>query len=381
MKNIIFTLLTFASACLTHVLMAEEVKGEIAARGLVLEAPGMDFQVADFKRNVMQDDEILIEILYSGICHSDIHAALAEHGSPKNFPIIPGHEIVGRVVQIGKNVSKFTVGDYAGVGCFVDSCGKCKTCERGHDELCLTRNPTPNLLKDGKNMRGGYSNLITIPARNAIKIPPNADLKSTPPLLCAGITVWTPIHLSSVKKGDIVGVAGFGGLGHMAVKYLVDLGAKVTVFEITDDKRADAFRMGAERYINMTQDDATAGLEDSFDFILSTIPYEYDVIGYMKLLKFGTGELAIVGLPHRLNVNVGAMFAAPGRKVYTSLVGNLKDHQCCMDYSVQKEIYPEVQVIPATPEALKKAYTDVIDGNVKFRYVIDMKTLPPTVGK
>ncbi len=348
---------------------------DIPARGLILDKPGSDFRVGDFKRSPMQDDEILIEILYSGICHSDIHAALAEHGSAKNFPIIPGHEIAGRVIKVGKKVSKFSVGDYAGVGCFVDSCGKCSECSKGHDEFCLTRNPLPNLLKDGKNMRGGYSNLLTIPARNAIKIPQDADLKRVPPLLCAGITVWTPIHMSGVKKGDTVGVAGFGGLGHMAVKYLVELGANVTVFDITDAKEPDARRMGAKHYVNMRKKGGTAGLEDSFDFILSTIPYRYNVVDYMKLLKFGKGELAVVGLPHDVNIGVGAMFAAPGRKVYTSLVGNLKDHQICMDYSVKNAVYPEVTVIEATPEAVKKAYEDVIDGKIKFRYVIDMKTL------
>ncbi len=348
---------------------------DVPARGLILDRPGSDFRVGEFSRNPMQEDDILIEILYSGICHSDIHAALAEHGSAKNFPIIPGHEIVGRVTKIGGKVGKFSVGDYIGVGCFVDSCGKCGECLKGHDEFCLTRNLVPNLLKDGKNMRGGYSDLLIVPERNAIKIPEGADLKRVSPLLCAGITVWTPIRMSDVKRGDMVGVAGFGGLGHMAVKYLVDLGANVTVFDITDAKAADALRMGAKRYVNMTKRGSTDGLEDSFDFIISTIPYKYNVVDYMKLLKFGKGELAIVGLPHDVNVGIGAMFAAPGRKVYTSLVGNLKDHQICMDYSVKNAIYPEVTVIDATPEAVKKAYADVIDGKIKFRYVIDMKTL------
>ncbi len=365
----------FRGVMLMSFIVASVSAQDITARGLILDKPGSDFRVGDFSRNPMNDDEILIEILYSGICHSDIHAALAEHGSAKNFPIIPGHEIVGRVVKIGKDVSKFAVGDYAGVGCFVDSCGKCKECLKGHDEFCLTRNVLPNLLKDGKNMRGGYSNLLTIPARNAIMIPKDADLKRTPPLLCAGITVWTPIHMSGVKKGDTVGVAGFGGLGHMAVKYLVNLGANVTVFDITDAKAEDAIRMGAQHYINMKKENPTAGLDDSFDFIVSTIPYNYNVIEYMKLLKFGKGELAIVGHPHDANIPVGAMFAATGRKVYGRHVGNLIQHQKCVDYSVKNNIYPEVTVVDATPQAVKQAYADVIDGKVKFRYVIDMKTL------
>ena len=195
------------------------------------------------------------------------------------------------------------------------------------------------------------------------------------PLLCAGITVWSPIHFSKVKKGDTVGVAGFGGLGHMAVKYLADLGAKVTVFDITEEKRDDALRMGAERYVNMKQPEAAGGLADSFDFIISTIPSDYRLTDYAKLLKYGTGELAVVGLPPTASVKILELLAVPHRKIYTSVVGGIGEHQECMDYSVAHGIYPEVKLIPATPEALKEAYQNVIDGKVKFRYVIDMKTL------
>lgn len=376
MKKMMMTLM-FA-AFLVSTGFAAETGTRIPARGLALDKPGSDFCVVDFTRDALGPEDVLIEIDYSGICHSDIHSALNEHAAPGSkplFPIIPGHEIAGHVVKAGSMVKKFAAGDLAGVGCFVDSCGKCRECKRGLEQFCEIRDPVPNLFRNGRNFRGGYSNRIVVPERNAIRIPAGAELSRVAPLLCAGITVWSPIHFSKVKKGDTVGVAGFGGLGHMALKYLVDLGAEVTVFDITGEKRNDALRMGAVRYVNMKQPDAVRGMADSFDFIISTIPADYKLTDYAKLLKYGTGELAVVGLPPTASVGVRELFAAPHRKIYTSIVGGIREHQECMDYSVARKIYPDVKIIPATPEALKKAYRNVIDGKVKFRYVIDMKTL------
>lgn len=350
----------------------------IPARGLALEKPGSDFKIVDFTRDPVGDNDILVKIEYSGICHSDIHSAFNEHAAPGSrplFPIIPGHEMAGHVAAVGKNVTKFKVGDKAGIGCFVDSCGECRQCLRGLEQFCEKRDPVPNLLKNGRNFRGGYSNCIVIPARNAIRIPDNADLRRAAPLLCAGITVWSPIRYSGVKKGDKAAVAGFGGLGHMAVKYLVDLGAEVTVFDLTDDKAADALRLGAVRYVNVKKAGSFAPYADTFDFIISTIPADYDVVNYARMLKYGSGEMAIVGLPPGTSVNLLKLFSAPHRKIYTSIVAGIRVHQQCMDYSAAHNIYPEVKVIPADPEALKKAYADVIAGKVKFRHVIDMKTL------
>lgn len=367
-----------ALALAATALAASGTESRIPARGLALEKPGSDFKIVDFTRDPVGDDDVLIEIEYSGICHSNIHSALNEHAAPGSkplFPIILGHEIAGHVVAVGKNVTKFKKGDKAGVGCFVDSCGECKECKRGLEQFCEKRDPVPNLLKNGRNFRGGYSNRIVVPARNAIRIPDNADLRRAAPLLCAGITVWSPIHFSNVKKGDKAAVAGFGGLGHMAVKYLVDLGAEVTVFNITDDKAADALRLGAVRYVNASRPEAMREFTDTFDFLISTIPSDYSLVSYAKTLKYGSGEMAVVGLPPKASVRLLELFAAPHRKIYTSIVAGIGEHQQCMDYSVARNIYPDVKVIAATPEALKKAYDDVIDGKVKFRHVIDMKTL------
>ena len=191
-KNIITPLLAGA---MLFSLSAVETGNRIPARGLALDKPGSDFRVVDFTRDALGPKDILIEIDYSGICHSDIHSALNEHaapGSEPQFPIIPGHEMAGHVVQIGADVKKFAVGDLAGVGCFVDSCGKCRECRRGLEQFCEMRDPIPNLLKAGRNFRGGYSNRIVVPERNAIKIPAGAELSRVAPLLCAGITVWSP---------------------------------------------------------------------------------------------------------------------------------------------------------------------------------------------
>lgn len=224
---------------------------------------------------------------------------------------------------------------------------------------------------------GGYSNNIVVSERFAIKIPENADMKRVAPLLCAGVTTWSPIHFSKVKKGDKVAVAGYGGLGHMAVQYLVALGADVTIFDITEEKRADAFRMGAKRYVNVNNAEEMKGHNNSFDFIISTIPANYSPLMYARMLKYGKGEMAIVGLPETATVNVAdlALGGAANRKIYGSLIGGIKETQEMIDYSVAHNIYPEVEIINAEAVEIDKAYRNVQDGKVKFRYVIDMSTL------
>ena len=295
--------------------------------------------------------------------------------------MIPGHEIAGRVVKVGKNVTKFKVGDYAGVGCMVNSCGHCTFCDMDKEQFCengttFTYNSIDRYHENEPAM-GGYSNNMVVNERFAIRIPETADMKRVAPLLCAGVTIWSPIHFSKVGKGDKVGVAGFGGLGHMAVQYLVDLGADVTVFDITEEKRADAARMGASRYVNVNNEAELKGLNNTFDFIISTIPAQYNPLMYARMLKYGKGEMAIVGLPETATVNAAdlAMGGAANRKVYGSLIGGIKETQEMMDYFVAQDIYPEVEVIPANAAEIDKAYRNVQDGKVKFRYVIDMNTL------
>ncbi|MDR1357508.1 MAG: alcohol dehydrogenase catalytic domain-containing protein, partial [Tannerellaceae bacterium] len=212
---------------------AHSYEGRVHAKGMAMFSKDGGFQPYEFTRHAVGDNDILIEILYAGICHSDIHSAKSEWGETV-YPIVPGHEIVGRVVQTGENVSKFKVGDHAGIGCIINSCWQCEYCKAGMEQFCkrgmIVSFASPDYLHDNELTNGGFSNNYVISEDYALKIPQNTDLKRVASLLCAGINVWAPIHFSQVKRGDTVGVAGFGGLGHMAVKYMVQMGAKVTVF-------------------------------------------------------------------------------------------------------------------------------------------------------
>lgn len=355
-------------------------ENRVPSKGLALYSKDGKFEPYEFSRHAVGDDEILIDILYSGICHSDIHAGKSEWGKA-DYPFVGGHEIAGRVAQVGKNVTKFKVGDYAGIGCIINSCGECDNCKNGLEQFCekgmVGTYGSHDQYHDGEITKGGYANNYVVSEHHAIKIPQNADLEKVAPLLCAGITTYSPIHFSNVKKGDKVAVAGFGGLGHMAVKYLVALGADVTIFDITDNKRAAAKEMGAIEYVNVNKPEELVGQNNKFSFLISTIPAKYDPMMYTRMLKMG-GEMAIVGLPANDNapsIPIGSLVFAAHRKVYGSLIGGIPETQEMIDYSVANNIYPEVEIIKADGNAVSEAYQNVIDGKVQFRYVIDMKTL------
>ncbi|UZR96823.1 NAD(P)-dependent alcohol dehydrogenase [Chondrinema litorale] len=366
LKNLIGLILLFISA-------TSFAQKPINAIGLATKA-NSNFERIEFTRHAVGDNDIEIEILYAGICHSDFMV--------KQTPnqVVPGHEIVGRVTKVGKNVSKFKKGDVAGVGCMVNSCGHCKYCKAGKEQFCAEGTVFtygfPDRFHENHITQGGYSNVITITEKFAIQVPKNADIKKVAPLMCAGVTTWSPIKFSEVEKGDVVGVAGFGGLGHMAVQYLVDLGAKVTVFDITDDKSADAKRLGAEEYVNVKTTKDLSALNDKFDFIISTIPANYEPMMYVKMLKMDGGELAIVGLPANATIPVSPfVMQSAHRRVYGSLIGGIPETQEMLDYSVSHDIYPEIEVIKAEPKVIDEAYENIEEGKVKFRYVIDMQTI------
>lgn len=355
--------------------------GRITSKGLAVNSPDDKFHNYEFTRHAIGDNDVLIEILYSGICHSDLHQV---HGDwmPGSYPMVPGHEIAGRVAAVGKNVTKFKVGDFASVGCMVNSCGECEHCKGGEEMFCDERKTvytynSRDVFHGGEITMGGYSNNIVVDEHFVVKIPKGADLKRIAPLLCAGITTYSPIMFSHVGKGDKVGVAGFGGLGHMAVKYAVSLGAEVTVFDITEEKREDALRMGAVRYVNVNNPEEQKGLNNTMDFIISTIPAHYEPLMYVSMLK-KDGELAIVGLPANSecpSISIGVLPYMANRKIYGSLIGGMKETQEMVDYSVEHGIYPEVKIIPADGAAVDEAYRKIAAGEVKFRYVIDMKTM------
>ena len=374
---IIITVLTL----FTMNTFAQTGNGRIPAKGFAVYEEKGHFRPYEFSRHAVGDNDIQIEILYAGICHSDLHHVFADWGA-EEYPMVPGHEIAGRVVAVGKDVTKFKVGDLAGIGCMIGSCRHCDACEHDLEQYCeegavMTYHGVDRFNGD-EHTQGGYSDTYVVAEDFAIKVPEGADIEKVAPLLCAGITSYSPIMQAGVKRGDKVGVAGFGGLGHMGVQYAVSLGAEVTVFDITDEKRDDALRMGAVRYVNVNRPEELKDLNNTFDFILSTIPARYEPVMYMKMLKLD-GQLGIVGLPAFRNmpsISV-AELVMPGarRKVFGSQIGGIKETQEMLDYSVAHNIYPEVEIIKAEGEQIDNAYQNVLDGKVKFRYVIEMKTM------
>lgn len=337
------------------------------------------FHPYKFNRHAVGDDEIRIDILYSGICHSDLHNV---HGDwrKEEYPMVPGHEIAGRVVAVGKDVTKFKVGDYAGVGCIINSCHVCDYCLNGQEHYCSESVSTyhdHDPYHDNEPTQGGYSDNIVVSQDYAVAIPANADMEKVAPLLCAGITTYSPIKYACVKSGDKVGVAGFGGLGSMAVKYLKALGADVTVFDISEDKREAAKEMGASRYVNVNDSSAMASIANEFDFIISTIPSAYDPMTYMKMLKWN-GQMCIVGIPSAKDMpqlSMRSFIGMANRRLFGSRIGSIGETQEMMDYSVTHGIYPDVEVIKADADLITDAYEKVKNGEVTFRYVIDMSTL------
>ncbi len=377
-KSFILTTALFVSAMTAF---AQNNDGRIPAKGFAVFEEKGHFKPYEFTRHAVGDHDIQIEILYAGICHSDLHHVFADWGA-EEYPMVPGHEIAGRVVAVGKNVTRFKVGDYAGIGCMIGSCRRCDACEHDLEQYCeegaIMAYHGIDRYNGNEHTQGGYSNTYVVAEDFAIRVPGNADISKVAPLLCAGITSYSPIMQAGVKKGDKVGIAGFGGLGHMGVQYAVSLGAEVTVFDITEDKREDALRMGAVRYVNVNNPEELEGLDKTFDFILSTIPAKYEPVMYLKMLKLD-GQLGIVGLPAFRNMPTlsVAELVMPGarRKVFGSQIGGIKETQEMLDYSVEHGIYPDVEIIKADGAQIDAAYENVLNGKVKFRYVIDMKTM------
>ncbi|EGO9807784.1 NAD(P)-dependent alcohol dehydrogenase [Campylobacter coli] len=348
--------------------------GRIQSKGYAMLSKDAKFTPFEFTRHAVGDNDILIKILYAGICHSDIHTARSEWGEAV-YPCVPGHEIAGEVIAVGKNVSKFKVGDYAGVGCMVNSCGECEACKKSQEQFCekgqtiYTYNSC-DIFHDNENTYGGYSNNIVVSEKFAVCVPKDAPMEKVAPLLCAGITTYSPLKFSNIKEGSSVAVAGFGGLGMMAVKYAVKMGAKVSVFARNENKKADALAMGVSSFYTSCDKNA---VKERFDLIISTIPTPYNPAIYLDLLKFG-GEMAIVGLPpHEVapSISVITFVHKAGKKVYGSLIGGIAETQEMLDFSLKHKIYPETELI--TSKDIDKAYENLTSGKAKFRYVIDMR--------
>lgn len=318
-------------------------------------------------------NDVVIEISHCGICHSDIHTARSEWG-PAHYPCVPGHEIVGKVVVVGKKVTRFKVGDFAGVGCFVDSCGQCKNCKSDQQQFCeeKTTYTYNSLVKDEVNPTyGGYSTHIVVKEKYVLKIKKNLPLAQVAPLLCAGITTYSPLKRYKVKKGTKVGVIGLGGLGHMAVKIASAMGAQVTVFSTSLTKQKDSKKFGA-KYFVLTRDTQNSKPQVSdFDLIIDTVSAKHDLNNYLNLLKID-GTLVLLGVPPEPSL-VHAFSLIGGRKKLTgSLIGGLKETQEMLDFCAKKKVFSEIELISA--QQINKAYERTIKGDVKYRFVIDAKT-------
>lgn len=327
-----------------------------------------------FDRKELGAKQVQIEILYSGVCHSDIHTAKGDWG-PAIYPLVPGHEIVGRITAVGNEVTKFKIGELAGVGCFVDSCRTCPSCKSGEEQFCEEgMTGTYNSYERGTKIPtyGGYSTSITVDEDYTLHISDKLELSAVAPLLCAGITTYSPLRYLNVGKGHKVGVLGLGGLGHMAVKFAVSFGAEVTMLSHSPSKEADAKKLGAHHFA-LTSDAATMdSLANKFDFILNTVSAEHDYNAYLNLLNTN-GTMIIVGVPTAPAEIPAITLILKRRKIMGSLIGGIAETQEMLDYCAEHNITSDVEVIDMS--YINEAYDRMNKSDVKYRFVIDMASL------
>ena len=328
-----------------------------------------------FERRPVGDNDVLIDVKFASICHSDIHQ-LKGHWGPQQYPQVPGHEIVGIVAAVGKNVTKFKVGDRAGVGCMVDGCKNGTCCEEHGEQYCPDTVFTYGYPQESSPTgisQGGYSSNIVVNDHFAVHIPENISFEEAAPLLCAGVTTYSPLLKFDLKKGDKVGVAGIGGLGHLAVKLAVSKGAEVTAFTTTADKVDGIKGFGVKNVVVV--DDELKALGDyrgQLDYMINTFPVDYDVAAYAAVVKpFGT--YTQVGMPEGFSVSANALGLAASRVNFNaSLIGDMKETQEVVNYCADNKVLPEIQVISA--EQINQAWEDVVAKKARYRYVIDAAT-------
>jgi len=329
----------------------------------------------EFERREPGAHDVQIEILYCGICHSDLHQ-IHNDWSNSIYPMVPGHEIVGRVVKVGAHVGKLKVGDLAGVGCMVDSCRQCPACQEDLEQYCAEgATLTYNDHERGSDRLtfGGYSDLVVVEERFVVKIPNNLDLKAVAPLLCAGITTYSPLRHWQVGPGQKVGVIGLGGLGHMGIKFAKALGAQVVMITTSPEKGKDASRLGADEILLSRDADAMAAHASSFDFLLDTIPVPHDLNPYVALLKRDR-TLAIVGVLTELSPPLNGFSLIGGRKnVSGSAIGGMAETQEMIDFCAEHGIVSDVEMV--TIQNVNHAYERLQKNDVKYRFVIDMASL------
>ena len=343
-------------------------------QGYAAQTVGADLAPFSFERRDVGPHDVAIEILFCGVCHSDVHQVRDEWGG-SIFPMVPGHEIVGRVTAVGEHVSTFKAGDLAGVGCMVDSCRECSSCVEDQEQYCELGNAgTYNSTEmDRKTPTyGGYSNHIVVQERFVLRISDKLSLDRVAPLLCAGITTYSPLRQWNIGQGHKVAVVGLGGLGHMAVKFAAAMGAEVTVLSTSPSKEADAKELGAHKFVVTKDKEAMKGIRNSFDFIINTVSAPLDLNVYLGLLRLD-GTMVLLGVPPEAPAVHAFNLIAKRRRLAGSLIGGIKETQEMLDYCAEHNIMSDVEVIPMSD--VNTAYDRMVKGDVHYRFVIDMATL------
>lgn len=357
-----------------ELLVEQPTATRLPSKAYAAMAQAEDLVPWNFTRRSPRPHDVLVEILYCGVCHTDIHFIRNDFGMSQ-YPLVPGHEIVGKIKQIGDEVKKFKVGDTVGIGCLVDSCRECENCKHDLEQYCLNQATytysIPERHGDGITY-GGYSNQITCDEDFVLKIGEKLPLEKAAPLLCAGITTYSPLRYWKVDAGQKVAVLGLGGLGHMGVKFAAAFGAEVTVLSTSPSKEADARRLGAHKFVNTRDEEQVKSVQGYFNFILDTVSGEHDYNLYLAMLK-SHGTMCCVGLPP-----VPATIPVPnliffGRNFAGSLIGGLAETQEMLDYCAANNITADVEMINI--KDINKAYERMERSDVKYRFVIDMSTL------
>jgi uncharacterized zinc-type alcohol dehydrogenase-like protein len=346
----------------------------IQAKGYAAQTNQTPLAPWSFERREVGPHDVQFDILYCGVCHSDLHQ-IKDDWFPGTFPMVPGHEIVGRVIKVGDHVTKFKVGDLAATGCMVDSCGHCENCKQDLEQYCLEGNSQTynGYERDGKTPTyGGYSNTIVVKEEFVLRISDKLDLAATAPLLCAGITTYSPLRHWNIGKGDKVAILGLGGLGHMGVKFAVAFGADVTVLSTSPKKEPDAKKLGANHFVVTSDPAQIEAAKGTFDFILDTVSAEHDLNMYLSLLRTD-GTMVCVGVPST-PAPVAAFSIIAGRKSLAgSGIGGIKETQEMLDFCAEHNIVSDIEMIDI--KDISEAYERMEKGDVRYRFVIDMATL------
>ncbi|MBC6697595.1 NAD(P)-dependent alcohol dehydrogenase [Hymenobacter sp. BT190] len=344
-----------------------------AAKGYAAHTVSAPLAPFDFERRDVGPHDVRIEILFCGVCHSDVHQVRDEWGG-SIFPMVPGHEIVGRVTEVGAHVKGFKAGDLAGVGCMVDSCQHCAECNDGLEQYCDngfvgTYNAKG---KDGQPTYGGYSNSIVVTEKFVLHVSEKLDLARVAPLLCAGITTWSPLRQWNAKAGDRVAVMGLGGLGHMAVKFAAAMGCEVTVLSTSPSKEEDAKALGAHKFVVTKDPAAMKGISNYFDLIINTVSAPMDLTPYVASLRLD-GTMVLLGVPPEAPQLHAFNLIAKRRRIAGSLIGGIQETQEMLDFCAEHNVMSDVEIIRM--DYINEAYERMMKSDVKYRFVIDLATI------